>query len=198
MIRKVIDENGKVYPHLKAAFLENGMAKPCAHYYHMLEMKGVVRSRGKTFTYPPNTQSKSGQTTNQDPLMAKLRERYTTEELRAIASGEGIAKRFIPFPEIHLSGTHHKILVMSDTHIGSVYSPEEWHTTVSGYANDPANGIECVLHCGDLVDADLNMAGTLAAHVMEAAIADAVRAARIPDEVFLPHCLTPPPAGEKS
>ncbi len=52
--------------------------------------------------------------------------------------------------------------------------------------------------CGDLVDADLNMAGTLAAHVMEAAIADAVRAARIPDEVFLPHCLTPPPAGEKS
>ncbi|MBQ7515171.1 MAG: P1 family peptidase [Schwartzia sp.] len=52
--------------------------------------------------------------------------------------------------------------------------------------------------CGELVEADLNMAGTLAAHVMEEAIKNAIRSASMPDEAFLPYCLTLPAPGAES
>lgn len=88
----------------------------------------------------------------QDPLLDKLRERYTDEELKRIAKGQGIEKNHIPFPEIHLKGKHHKFVVMSDTHIGSKYSPVEWHDVVAEFVNDKANGVEAILHAGDLVE----------------------------------------------
>lgn len=152
----MIDGQGRVYPSLKEAFIGNGMSRPCGFFYKKLKMDGRVNSHGMTFTSLRNDQPGISQVTeqavSQDPLMVKLRERYSEEELRAIAAGQGIAKRYIPFPEIHLEGVHHRILVISDTHVGSVFAPEEWHSIVSSYANNPANGIECILHCGDLVD----------------------------------------------
>ena len=164
-MNKVIDETGKVYPSLESAFLASGFIKPSGFFYRMMANDGAVRTRGKTFSpYVQNAGPKgvhAAKPAAVDPLMEKLRERYSPEELKAIAAGEGIAKRYIPFPEIHLTGTHHRLLVISDTHIGSVYSPEEWHDTVSAFANDPANGIECILHCGDLVDGlKIGRAGT--------------------------------------
>ena len=52
-----------------------------------------------------------------------------------------------------------KMGVISDTHIGSVYSPDEWHDIVADYANE--NGVEAVLHCGDLTDGvKISRAGT--------------------------------------
>ena len=42
--------------------------------------------------------------------------------------------------------------------------------------------------CGNLIPADINMAGTLAAEVMEKAIANAVHASRMSDEDYLPLC----------
>ena len=158
MKTKVIDETGQVYEHLQAAFVSNGYPRPNGKVYRRFNKRGSICSHGKTFSaYSDNPKDSF----HKDPLMVKLRNRYSDEELRAIAAGQGIAKRFIPFPEIHLNGGHHRILVMSDTHIGSVYSPEEWHSIVSSYANDPANGIECILHCGDLVDGlKIGRAGT--------------------------------------
>lgn len=148
---KIIDENGQIYENLKTAYVSNGLTPPNGDIYRRLQKNGIVHSHGKSFTIH-NDPTLPRVSVPKDPLLVKLRERYSDEELKAIAAGEGIAKRYIPFPEIHLEGVHHRILVMSDTHIGSVYSPEEWHTIVSRYANDPANGIECILHCGDLVD----------------------------------------------
>ena len=46
--------------------------------------------------------------------------------------------------------------------------------------------------CGELIDADVNMVGTLAADVMAKAIEDAIVAAQIPEEEYLANCLTLP------
>ncbi|MGP1471421.1 MAG: P1 family peptidase [Schwartzia sp. (in: firmicutes)] len=43
--------------------------------------------------------------------------------------------------------------------------------------------------CGHLVEADINMVGTLAAEVMEKAIEDAIRSANLDDADYLPYCL---------
>ncbi len=45
--------------------------------------------------------------------------------------------------------------------------------------------------CGQLVEADINMVGTLAADVMEKAIANAVQSSELPDEEYLANCLAP-------
>ena len=43
--------------------------------------------------------------------------------------------------------------------------------------------------CGHLVEADINMVGTLAAEVMAKAIENAIRSAKINDADYLPYCL---------
>lgn len=144
----VRDENGKAYENLKEAFDAHDLGRPNGTYYILLERNGKVSTHGHTFTLEGEVKRKP----KTDPLVAKLRARYSEKELEAIARGEGIAKSYVPFPKVHLHGGHHRVLVMSDTHIGSVYSPEEWHGVVSGYANEPRNGIECILHCGDLTE----------------------------------------------
>lgn len=45
--------------------------------------------------------------------------------------------------------------------------------------------------CGPLTEADINMVGTLAAEVMEKAIANAVLSARLPEAEYLANCLEP-------
>lgn len=162
---KVIDESGRMFRSLGEALSCYGLPNNGNTYYNFKKM-GELKKGGHTFTAiqeeeEPIPLLRNPASAQEDPLVTKLRERYSEDELKAIAAGQGIAKRFIPFPEIHLQGAHHRILVISDTHIGSVYSPEEWHGIVSGFANDPANGIECILHCGDLVDGlKIGRAGT--------------------------------------
>lgn len=156
MKKKVIDENGKVYATLAEAFKAMGVKNISGKVYHILDRNGVLHSHGKTFRYEePQTNGKV------DPIVDKLKRRYTHEELEQIARGEGIQKKFIPFPEIRLDGSHHRAVVISDTHIGSVYSPEEWHDTVAAFVNDPSNKVDCVLHCGDIVEGlKIGRAGT--------------------------------------
>lgn len=159
----VVDEKGNKFPTLGAALRAYGIVSGGSVYANFQKAK-VLEKGGHIFSAVDGDLPKEVAAltaAKADPLMERLRRRYSEEELRSIARGEGIAKRYIPFPEIHLQGVHHRILVMSDTHIGSVYSPEEWHGIVSGFANDPANGIECILHCGDLVDGlKIGRAGT--------------------------------------
>ena len=61
-----------------------------------------------------------------DGLISQLRERYSDKELLLLAKGEGLHDRQLDYPKIQLHGKHHKIGVMSDTHFGSKYTPEEW------------------------------------------------------------------------
>lgn len=153
----VVDELGNQYKTLAKALGSYGCSAGGNAYISFKKHKYIKRG-GHTFYAREGEiveEAKAKPVTPikvEDPLLSKLRERYSDEELDLLAKGEGIAKKYIPTPQIHLHGKHHRILVMSDTHIGSVYAPEEWHDVLSCYANDPANKIECIFHVGDLVD----------------------------------------------
>ena len=149
-MKYIIDEKGNRYKSLWSAGKEygfsaggsalerlnrNGYCNCCGHHFRLIEEDDVD---GKKVII------------QKDPIVERLRQRYSDSEIEAIARGEGIERKRIDYPEIHLSGKHHKFVVISDTHIGSVYSPIEWHKIVSNYVK--ASGAEAVLHCGDLVE----------------------------------------------
>ena len=148
---KVVDESGNIYSSLWKACKVLGLI-PSGRLLNRLKRNGHCKVSGITLTALPeddvNTPSKI--IIQKDPMMEQLRKRYSQSELDAIIRGEGIERRRIDFPEIRLHGKHHKFVVISDTHIGSVYSPEEWHDIVADHAN--SEGVEAVLHCGDLVE----------------------------------------------
>lgn len=149
----VVDEDGRIYPSLYAATKAHGLPVGGSTLKRLLR-DGRCVVGGCTFILTDADIAPQKDTPKtiiqKDPMMEQLRKRYSQSELDAIARGEGIERRRIDFPEIHLQGEHHKFVVISDTHIGSVYSPEEWHDVVSSYAN--SEGVEAVLHCGDLVE----------------------------------------------
>lgn len=164
MAKKVIDELGREFKSLYAATNAWGLYGTGGSNVEKLERKGQITIHGHTFKLsdedyiPPAfvPHSASGEIS---PVFEKLAARYSPKELEQLANGEGIERRRIDYPEIHLHGRHHHFVVISDTHIGSVYSPDEWHDIVADYANE--NGVEAVLHCGDLTDGvKISRAGT--------------------------------------
>lgn len=164
MAKKVIDELGREFKSLYAATNAWGLYGTGGSNVEKLQRKGQITIHGHTFKLsdedyiPPAfvPHSASGEIS---PVFEKLAARYSPKELEQLANGEGIERRRIDYPEIHLHGRHHHFVVISDTHIGSVYSPDEWHDIVADYANE--NGVEAVLHCGDLVDGvKISRAGT--------------------------------------
>lgn len=151
------DENGNSYKTLKEA---------CRHFsivdsgriYAELKFYGKTKKDGHTF-YSSNPDSIKEEPKKEEvlsdsqkadaELAAKLKEIYTPAELDKIVAGEGLS-RPIEIPRISLTGEHHKMLVLSDTHIGSSYSPYEWHDAAAEIAKK--ENCECVLHCGDLTE----------------------------------------------
>ena len=165
MAKKVIDELGREFKSLYAAANAWGLYGTGGSSVEKLQRKGQTTIHGHTFklsdedyvapAFVPHTTT-SGEIS---PVFEKLAARYSPKELEQLANGEGIERRRIDYPEIHLHGRHHHFVVISDTHIGSVYSPDEWHDIVADYANE--NGVEAVLHCGDLTDGvKISRAGT--------------------------------------
>lgn len=148
---KVIDDSGNIYTSLWKACKVCGLTSS-GRLHKRLKKHGHCKVSGITFTAIPDgsTTPEAKIIVQKDPMMERIRMRYSDSEIEAIARGEGIERRRVDFPDIKLNGTHHKFLVISDTHIGSVYSPIEWHDIVSDYANN--NGVEAILHCGDLVE----------------------------------------------
>lgn len=165
MAKKVIDELGREFKSLYAAARAWGLYGIGGNNVEKLERLGQTTIHGHTFklsdedyvapAFVPHVTT-SGEIS---PVFEKLAARYSPKELEQLANGEGIERRRIDYPEIHLHGRHHHFVVISDTHIGSVYSPDEWHDIVADYANE--NGVEAVLHCGDLTDGvKISRAGT--------------------------------------
>lgn len=148
---RVVDESGNVYSSLWKACKVLGLTQS-GRLQKRLKRNGHCKVSGITFTAlsDDGEDAPSKIMVQKDPLMERIRKRYSESEIEAIARGEGIERRRIDFPEIKLEGRHHKFIVISDTHIGSIYSPEEWHDFVSDYANN--SSAEAVLHCGDLVE----------------------------------------------
>ena len=165
MAKKVIDELGREFKSLYAAANAWGLYGIGGSNVERLERKGQITMHGHTFklsdedyvapAFVPHVTTSGGIS----PVFEKLAARYSPKELEQIANGEGLDYKRIDYPEIHLRGSHHHFVVISDTHIGSRYSPDEWHDIVSQYANE--NKVEAVLHCGDLTDGmKISRAGT--------------------------------------
>lgn len=163
----IVDENGVQYPTLLAAATAHGI-EPGGRSYRHLKATGKVVLGGHTFSIAEVDEDgevlADGDAPRvlvvEDPLAKRLRARYSENELEAIANGEGIERTKIHFPEIRLTGVHHRFVVISDTHVGSIYSPDEWHEVVEDYVNAHPD-VEAVLHCGDLVEGlKISRAGT--------------------------------------
>lgn len=152
------DEKGNEYKTLKQACRANSTIDD-GKVYSDIKHFGIAHRSGHTFySHPPTEEEKKGENNKTEltpeiranaELAARLKEIYTSEELDKIVSGGGLS-RPIEVPKISLHGEHHKILVLSDTHIGSSYSPTEWHDLAAEAA--VSEGCECVLHCGDLTE----------------------------------------------
>lgn len=143
----VVDEQGKVYPTLWAAAKAYGI-KAGGSAVRRLQRRGFCALGGNIFKLADREAPKPVE--KPDTLGEQIRARFSEDEIKQLLDGKGLARWHTDYPEIHLEGKHHRLLVMSDTHIGSIYSPEEWHDIVSDYAN--TNDIEAVLHIGDLVE----------------------------------------------
>lgn len=150
----VYDEEGRQFQSLKSACRFHSLVDD-GKLYVTLRKKGYVAKGGHCFySHPPGELPCQGddvpaQQSDDTRAMNQLRELYRPEELEKILSGEGLA-RPAEYPKIVLHGSRHRMMVISDTHIGSRFSPYEWHDLAARTARE--EGCDCVLHCGDLTE----------------------------------------------
>lgn len=151
----VCDEEGRWFESLKKACRFHSVVDD-GRMYELLRRDGFVTKGGHTFrAQPPGGMSSvqedadGGQMTEEAKVVRQLRELYRPEELQMILSGEGFA-RPAEYPHIVLHGSRHRMMVISDTHIGSRFSPYEWHELAARTARE--EGCDCILHCGDLTE----------------------------------------------
>lgn len=148
---QVIDNNGRVYDCIKAF--------ATAHNVPRTTVSSAIHTRGEYtingVTARPlliHEEDKQEPTSSIDnnKILQLIVERYTPEELKLLSKGQGLQDRNLTYPHISLSGEHHKIGVMSDGHLGSKYSPLEFHQ--QAFDTFKKENCECILHCGDLVE----------------------------------------------
>ena len=94
-------------------------------------------------------------------LMREITERYTNDELQAIAKGGRIMPGIANVPIINFGGKHIKIGHMTDTHIGSAYAnPERIYQTFEEFKKEK---VDFITHSGDVTEGMSNRPG----HVYE-------------------------------
>lgn len=118
----------------------------------------------KELIKPKNTPMiESAENVAEDKLFTLLKQRYSEKELLLLSKGEGLEDKKISYSKIHLHGKHHRIGVITDTHFGSKYTPEEW--VINAFETFEKEKCECVLHCGDVTDG--LCAGRAKTHIYE-------------------------------
>lgn len=146
---QVIDNNGRVYDCIQAFATE--------HKVPRTTVSSAIHKRGEytinEVTVRPllvSIEEEPQQEELGSKILQAIAERYTEEELKWLSKGRGLQDRNLTYPQIHLEGKHHKIGVMSDGHLGSKYSPIEFHEVA--FETFEKEGCDCILHCGDLVE----------------------------------------------
>lgn len=150
---QVIDNEGKVYESINAFVKKNNLGRRYAQY--LFKTNGFYENQSrsiKAWKYEPTTevQVEPREHSKNDKLLQLIAERYSEDELKLLSKGHGLEDRNLTYPHICLLGKHHKIGVMSDGHLGSKYSPVEFHQ--QAFAEFKRENCECILHCGDLVE----------------------------------------------
>ena len=90
-------------------------------------------------------------------VLTKISEQYDDSELKILAKG----KRTLPSqenaPRINFSGQHIKFGAMGDTHIGSIFTDDDW--VLKAFKEMKKEGVEFICHVGDLTEGMSNRAG---------------------------------------
>jgi len=95
----------------------------------------------------------------EDKIITKIKERYSPEELRLIANGSSLLQQIIKVPEIHFDGDHIKFGIFGDTHIGSMYTHDDF--IYQAFDQFRKEGVEFVGHTGDLAEGMSNRPGQI-------------------------------------
>lgn len=145
---QVIDNKGTVYPSVREFCRRTGVSR--THVIEQMRSKGfyINKRRGIELRAVEDYVETAPVETNK--VWQELQARYSPEELMLLCRGEGLRDKSLTYPKVCLRGKHHKIGVISDGHLGSKYSPLEWHYAAFKEFED--QGCECVLHTGDLVE----------------------------------------------
>lgn len=150
---RLIDSNGVRYSSYRELALKlHAQRGRCASainkkgYYKTLSGVTVRLDKGAKCT----NESKNIVSTEDANLLSSIKNRYSKKEIEYLLKGEGVHNINLKYPTINLTGTHHKIGVMSDGHIGSIYSPRDWH--YAAFEEFEKENVDCILHCGDVVE----------------------------------------------
>lgn len=157
---RVIDQDGREFASITDAVRHYGCEAFSSNASRGIRMRGFYECVSRGFSLRPIKGEKGviredeGESRGIAPpalsgALKAIAERYSEDELEMLAKGE-LHDKSLRYPKVHIHGEHHRIGVMSDTHIGSVYSPDEWIATALRDMEEA--GCECVLHCGDLVE----------------------------------------------
>ena len=150
---RVIDQEGRIYDSIRAFCRERRCSR--SHVMEQINGRGIYKNKAKgiTLTYydEPVTQSEhQADVSPNNKVLQLIAERYSEEELRLLSKGKGLRDKNLSYPHISLTGKHHKIGVISDGHLGSKYSPIEFH--LEAFKTFEKENVECILHCGDVVE----------------------------------------------
>jgi predicted phosphodiesterase/transposase len=86
----------------------------------------------------------------QDPVLKKIKERYTPEELKRIADGGGLAPQTKPPLVVDFKGEVIKFAHFTDTHIGSVFFVRKYLEDAIKEAE--RQGCSFIAHTGDVLE----------------------------------------------
>jgi len=87
---------------------------------------------------------------NMPNILKKIKDRYTDQELKAIAEGGRIVPGYGPVPVIDFEGDRIRFGVMSDTHIGSAFfKPEIFESAIKEFKKEKC---EFIVHSGDVFE----------------------------------------------
>ena len=148
---QIIDNNGRIYESIRDFCRKTGCGR--RHVMAQISDRGEYsnKTRGiKAWVYEPKDSHSAPTPTSTDRVLQLIAERYSEEELKLLSKGKGLEDRNLSYPTINLKGKHHKIGVISDGHLGSKYSPIEFH--LKAFETFKNEGCECIMHCGDLVE----------------------------------------------
>ena len=85
-----------------------------------------------------------------DPILIKIKELYSPQELQALAKGYKIPPYTMKMPVINFNGEHFRFGVMGDTHLGSIYTSPE--LIYKAFEEFKKAGCEFMVHSGDVVE----------------------------------------------
>ena len=127
-----------------------GMAKTAT-------LMGVKLNTIQRRMYEANKRGITAVKSNTSKNLSKIQEVYTDEEIKAIAKGGRVAPGLPSMPIANFSGDCVTFGIISDTHIGSIYTDNSH--IFRAFSEFEKEKVDFVVHCGDVVDGLSNRAG---------------------------------------